>query len=121
FDEGGVWWALNEALGAYADRKGWKQLQLNGMAEDNSWEKAAGEYEGAYQRAVDTARAKRVARPSTEPTSSGGSRISKSTSNQIRWKASHSSESPRVRNRQLWPSRGSTSPSRGRTLGAISS
>lgn len=65
FDEGGVWWALNQALGAYADRKGWKQLQLNGMAEDNSWEKAAGEYEGAYQRAVDTARAKRVARPST--------------------------------------------------------
>src|SRR5690606_23923270 len=65
FDEGGVWWALNEAMNAYADRKGWKRLQLNGMAIDNSWNKAAGEYEELYQRAVEAARASRVANPST--------------------------------------------------------
>jgi starch synthase len=65
FDEGGVWWALNEAMNAYADRKGWKQLQTNGMAVDNSWDKAASEYEALYQRVVEAARASRVANPST--------------------------------------------------------
>lgn len=52
YDEGGVWWALNESLNAMKDRAGWKQLQLNGMAEDHSWEHPASEYEDLYRRLV---------------------------------------------------------------------
>ncbi len=48
FDEGGLWWALNEALSAWEDRKGWRTLQRNGMAIDNSWDRAAAEYEELY-------------------------------------------------------------------------
>lgn len=48
FDEGGVWWALNQALDAMADPSGWKRLQLNGMAVDNSWAARAQEYESLY-------------------------------------------------------------------------
>lgn len=48
FDEGGVWWALNEALASMTDRTGWKQLQLNGMSQDNSWARSATEYEDLY-------------------------------------------------------------------------
>jgi starch synthase len=50
FDEGGVWWALNQALEAQADHSGWKQLQLNGMAIDNSWARRAEEYIDLYER-----------------------------------------------------------------------
>lgn len=49
FDEGGVWWALNQALEAMQDPTGWKRLQLNGMAVDNSWEARAREYEALYE------------------------------------------------------------------------
>lgn len=49
FDEGGVWWALNQALEAMADPTGWKQLQLNGMAIDNSWAARAHDYESLYR------------------------------------------------------------------------
>lgn len=52
YDEGGVWWALNQALEAYGDPAGWKQLQLNGMAIDNSWDRRAGEYARLYERLV---------------------------------------------------------------------
>lgn len=38
-----------EAIFAYADRDAWRQMQLNGMAEDNSWENAARKYVELYQ------------------------------------------------------------------------
>lgn len=47
-DEGGVWWALNQALAARQSSTGWKRLQLNGMAIDNSWDARAREYESRY-------------------------------------------------------------------------
>ncbi len=50
YDEGGVSWALDQALAAHADPAGWKQLQLNGMAVDNSWAQRAGEYADLYER-----------------------------------------------------------------------
>lgn len=50
YDEGGVWWALNEALAAMENRRGWKRLQLNGMAIDNSWNRSAGQYEEVYRQ-----------------------------------------------------------------------
>lgn len=49
FDEGGVRWGLDEALTALKDRKSWKQLQLNGMAVDHSWNRSAAEYERLYR------------------------------------------------------------------------
>jgi starch synthase len=52
YDEGGLWWALNQALTALRDRRGWKRLQLNGMAIDNSWNHSAGRYEKLYRRLV---------------------------------------------------------------------
>ncbi|MGA7272703.1 MAG: glycogen synthase [Acidimicrobiia bacterium] len=52
FDEGGVWWALTEAVAARTDSTGWKQLQLNGMAVDNSWTERAGHYEDLYEGLV---------------------------------------------------------------------
>lgn len=48
FDEGGVWWAMNQALAAMSSSAGWKRLQLNGMAQDNSWDARALEYEKLY-------------------------------------------------------------------------
>ena len=47
-DEGGVRWALEEALSAWGDRSGWRNLQRNGMAVDNSWDRSAGAYEDLY-------------------------------------------------------------------------
>ena len=38
-----------EALFAYADGDTWRQIQLNGMAEDNSWEHAARNYVELYK------------------------------------------------------------------------
>ncbi|HTH37768.1 MAG TPA: glycogen/starch synthase [Pyrinomonadaceae bacterium] len=43
---------IYEALFAYADPETWRQIQLNGMAEDNSWENAAGKYVQLYQRTL---------------------------------------------------------------------
>lgn len=56
YDEGGVWWALNQALAAMPDRAGWKRLQLNGMAQDNSWDRAAAGYERVYEDLVAESR-----------------------------------------------------------------
>jgi starch synthase len=39
---------IYEALFAYADQKTWRQIQQNGMAEDNSWENAARKYVELY-------------------------------------------------------------------------
>ena len=40
---------IYEALFAYANRGTWRQIQLNGMAEDNSWENAARKYVDLYE------------------------------------------------------------------------
>jgi starch synthase len=40
---------IYEALFAYADQKTWRQIQQNGMAQDNSWENAARKYVELYQ------------------------------------------------------------------------
>lgn len=39
---------IYEALFAYADNEGWRRLQRNGMAIDNSWENAARKYVDLY-------------------------------------------------------------------------
>ena len=39
---------IYEALFAYADPDVWRQIQVNGMTEDNSWENAARKYVGLY-------------------------------------------------------------------------
>ena len=40
---------IYEARFAYADKEGWKKLQLNGMSVDNSWENAARKYAELYE------------------------------------------------------------------------
>lgn len=50
FDEAAVWEAMTEAMAAFGDSTAWKQLQLNGMAVDNSWAERAAQYEGLYRR-----------------------------------------------------------------------
>lgn len=42
-----------EAIFAFADRDAWRQMQLNGMAEDNSWENAARKYVELYRSTLD--------------------------------------------------------------------
>ncbi|NNE66807.1 MAG: glycogen synthase [Pyrinomonadaceae bacterium] len=43
---------MYEALFAYADPEVWQAIQRNGMAEDNSWESAAGKYVELYRRTL---------------------------------------------------------------------
>jgi starch synthase len=40
---------IYEALFSFADRDTWRQIQRNGMSEDNSWENAARKYRELYQ------------------------------------------------------------------------
>jgi len=42
---------LKRALEVYKDKKLWKQLMLNGMREDFSWDRSACEYEKLYKKA----------------------------------------------------------------------
>jgi starch synthase len=44
--------ALNKAIDAYQDKKLWKQIMLNGMNEDFSWQASAKAYLKLYQRLV---------------------------------------------------------------------
>ena len=44
--------AVERALELYKNRKAWKQLMLNGMRQDWSWSRSAGEYAKLYQLAV---------------------------------------------------------------------
>ena len=44
--------AVGRALGFYADRAQWEAIMRRAMALDFSWERAAGEYEQLYQRAM---------------------------------------------------------------------
>jgi starch synthase len=43
---------IERALVAFEDQAGWKQLMLNGMAQNYSWEQPAREYVAAYQEAA---------------------------------------------------------------------
>jgi starch synthase len=54
-DETSLWQAMTEAMEARADPRGWKRLQLNGMAEDNSWDDRAGQYDALYRRLASPA------------------------------------------------------------------
>jgi starch synthase len=47
--------ALAEALHAHADASAWRRLQHNGMTEDFSWERRAGDYREVYRRAISDA------------------------------------------------------------------
>lgn len=49
----GVAWALGRALDTFARPTLWRQLQKNMMAEDNSWERRAHEYEAVYEGLFD--------------------------------------------------------------------
>jgi starch synthase len=55
YDTNAVGWAIGRALTLHADRKGWKCIQLNGMAIDNSWEPRAAEYVSEYRRLLGAA------------------------------------------------------------------
>jgi starch synthase len=50
FDTPALQWALNTALDLYAQPQLWARLQANGMACDFSWQRAAREYVGLYER-----------------------------------------------------------------------
>jgi starch synthase len=50
-DGTGLVWALDQALTAQRDRKGWETLMRNGMAKDFSWERSAREYVKMYEGA----------------------------------------------------------------------
>lgn len=50
YSAGGMLGALYEALQHYARPEVWRRVQLNGMAEDNSWEAAARKYLAIYHR-----------------------------------------------------------------------
>lgn len=65
FDEEGLRWALTQALAALEDPADWRQLQLNGMAIDNSWNRSAAEYERLYRSLAGTEPANRSAKPRT--------------------------------------------------------
>jgi starch synthase len=49
FDVPAVQWALHTALDLYKDHGAWRQLMLNGMAKNYSWEQQATEYVALYR------------------------------------------------------------------------
>lgn len=52
YTEVGLAWALGQALAIYPNREQWERLQRNGMSEDNSWERRAGEYDHLYRKVI---------------------------------------------------------------------
>jgi starch synthase len=50
FDAQGMRWALHTALNLFEDRDAWQQMQLNGMAQDFSWEAQGRQYEALYEQ-----------------------------------------------------------------------
>jgi starch synthase len=53
FTPEGLRWAIDQALAAWHDRAGWKQLMKNGMARDFSWTRQVREYEELYRRLLE--------------------------------------------------------------------
>jgi starch synthase len=52
YSEDALMWAMDQALRTFPDMDAWRRMQLNGMAEDNSWERRAGEYDDLYRRLI---------------------------------------------------------------------
>ncbi|MCG3133894.1 MAG: Glycogen synthase [Planctomycetes bacterium] len=50
FTAQGLRWAAETAVRLFADRAVWRSIQLQGMAEDNGWDRRIGEYESLYRR-----------------------------------------------------------------------
>jgi starch synthase len=48
----GLWAAIERALAAFEDKKGWTRLMLNGMAQDYGWATPAREYAAVYEEAA---------------------------------------------------------------------
>jgi len=48
--------AVERALAAYEDRTAWRNLQVRGMSQDFSWDRAAGLYREMYERALELRR-----------------------------------------------------------------
>jgi starch synthase len=44
--------ALRRAIALFRDCPRWQQIQMNGMAQDNSWNRSAGEYVTIYEKAM---------------------------------------------------------------------
>ena len=55
YDDGAVRWAVQTALGLYADKACWRQLVQNAMAQDYSWARRVRDYEALYQKLVSAA------------------------------------------------------------------
>jgi starch synthase len=53
--------AIREALAVYSDAKAWRQVQLNGMGKDFSWQTSAAEYARLYEVAKKSRNRKAVA------------------------------------------------------------
>jgi starch synthase len=51
-DGTGLMWAIDQALGAFADEAAWARLMENGMKKDFSWDRSAALYVEAYRRAL---------------------------------------------------------------------
>jgi starch synthase len=49
YNREGVAWALTTALGLYQRPRLWRQMMLNGMAEDYSWERQGAQYVRLYE------------------------------------------------------------------------
>jgi starch synthase len=52
FDAQGIRWALHTALDLFKDRDAWRQMMLNGMAQDFSWNAQGREYEAVYEQLI---------------------------------------------------------------------
>jgi starch synthase len=48
----GLWAAIERAMAAFENKKGWKRLMLNGMAREYSWAHPAREYAAVYEEAA---------------------------------------------------------------------
>jgi starch synthase len=48
----GLWAAIERALAAFEDKKGWEKLMLNGMARNYEWAHPAREYAAVYEEAA---------------------------------------------------------------------
>jgi starch synthase len=62
---------IERALTAFEDQAGWKQLMLNGMARNYSWEQPAREYAAVYEEAVKQTGVKRTKVELESPASLG--------------------------------------------------
>ncbi len=55
FDASGIRWGIQTALDLFRDKKSWRQMMLNGMARDFSWDQQAREYAQLYEELAGAA------------------------------------------------------------------